>query len=1202
MSQSPKFVHLHAHSHYSLLDGLGKVSDMVNHVKSQGMDALALTDHGVLYGAIDFYETAKEAGIKPIIGYEAYVARGSRLSKTAEDTNPYHLILLAKNKTGYQNLLKLVTEAHLTGFYYKPRIDWELLEQHHEGLICTSACLASETSQAILRGDTNGAKETARRYAELFGEGNYYLELQHHPNIPEQAQVNEELKKMAAELHLPLVATNDAHYVAPTDAEAQDVLLCIQTGKQLSDTDRMNMTSEDFSLKSPQEMYEAFADTPEAVENTVKIAEQCSLELDLGGMILPKFTVPEGFSTEADYLRRLVYAGMVDRYGTAGASLDLPAGSSSERYTEELHRHGLSQEMIDRLDYEMGVIEKMGYESYFLIVADFVNWAKQQGIVVGPGRGSAAGSIVAYVLRITNLDPLEFGLLFERFLNPDRISMPDIDLDFADDRRQEVIEYVANKYGKDHVAQIITFGTLGAKAAVRDTGRVMGMLYGRVDEVCKLIPGKPGTKLVDVRKQSDIAALERDDGQVKRLLELAQRLEGSNRHASTHAAGVVISDAPLVTYVPLQYATRDDSSVVTQYSMFPIERVGLLKMDFLGLANLTILRTAVEIVAAVYGDTIDIDALPLDDAKTYELLADAQTHGVFQLESDGMRRYIRELRPNRFEDIVAMVALYRPGPMQFIDSFIKRKHGVEPVKYIHPKVENSLAETYGIMVYQEQVMQISKDVAGFTGGEADTLRKAVGKKIASLMAKMRPKFVEGVVQNGESRQLGETLFDQFEAFANYGFNKAHAACYALIAYQTAYLKAHYPSAFMAALLTSEQENLDKLTAAINDAEALGIEVLPPDVNESFADFAVAPDKRNIRFGLNAIKNVGRNTVEGIIASRKADGPFTSITNFLKRLPDGSANRKSLESLIKAGALDSLADRGQMLAGLEAMARFSAMRAAESRTGQVSLFGEGESIDPDLDLPPGGTVDTRQKLEWERELLGMYVSEHPLDSQGELLEGYTPKTTVEGLQDGATVDCAGIVTIAKKITTRKGDPMAFVTLEDTTGQLEIIVFPKLYNTSLPLLTPGILIAVTGKVSRKDGEVKVLADTLLRLEEAPRPKNRHAAPQDPTEKVQPPADNRTTETHQTPVRKQAAEAVATESETGVLTIELFPETTLDVLEQIKTVLQQHHGESPVTLVVPQNGERKSLRLPTGVRISEELLGILRAIDTRAAVDVA
>lgn len=1174
-----KFVHLHAHSHYSLLDGLGKIPDIVARVKELGMDSVALTDHGVLYGAVEFYQEATKQGIKPVVGVEAYVAPGSRHSKTSEDTNPYHLILLAQDQTGYKNLLKLVTAAHLEGYYYKPRVDWELLQEHHEGIIATSACLQGEVAQAVMKGDEAGAKEVIQRYATVF-DGRYYLEVQPHPNIPEQATLNAAVRRLAKEFGLPTVATNDSHYVLPEDAEPQDALLCIQTGKLIEDTNRMNMTGDDFSLKTGEQMAKELPEDADALANTVAIAERCNLELELGKIILPKFDVPEKLS-EREYLRKLVGEGADRRYGKDRDSL-----------------------IDERIEYELGVIEKMHYESYFLIVADLVNWSKNNGIAVGPGRGSAAGSIIAYVLNITNLDPLAHGLQFERFLNPDRVSMPDIDMDFADDRRGEVIDYIGKKYGSDRVAQIITFGTMAARAAARDTGRVLNMTYGEVDQVAKLIPF--GESIGEAKNQTELKELSSQNQQVSRLLGLAERLEGVARHASTHAAGVVIGDQPLVNYLPLQKATRgEDDSVVTQYSMKPVEDIGLLKVDILGLSNLTILRNATEIIEAVDGVKINVDELPLDDKKTFELLSRGQTHGVFQLESEGMRRYIKELKPTVFEDVVAMVALYRPGPMQWIDSFIRRKHGREQVSYIHPKVEDALKETYGVIVYQEQVMQISKDLCGFTGGEADTLRKAVAKKIAKLLAEQKEKFIEGAVKHGGmARGQATELFGQLEDFAQYCFNKAHAAPYALIAYQTAYLKAHHPSAFMAALMTSEQDNLDKLAQAIVECEQMEIEVLPPDVNESFENFAVAPDKRSIRFGLSAIKNVGRHTVEGIVTARKTDGPFVGLEDFLTRIAD-AIDKKSLEALIKAGALDNLIEeadaRGRMLAGLEAMTRFAQTRAAEARSGQTSLFGDGPTNQSHFVLPTLGAdaVDSRQKLEWERELLGMYVSEHPLDSMGAVLSRFAPIKDLANASEGRTAEFACLVTVAKRINTRKGEPMAFVGVEDKSGSIEIIVFPKLFLAVRDLLTPGATLKVTGKVSKKDAEPKILADSLESLTEDASP-TRPVAPADPAaveiEEIESVVANAAKPTPATPVTEESAEEMSYDS----LTVKLGPNTTLAMLESIKEVLLRHRGESDVYLVLQQSGSEKTLKLAHGIRYSKALIEELEAVDWNVAVE--
>lgn len=1173
---TPKFVHLHAHSHYSLLDGLGKIPDIVARAKELKMDSIALTDHGVLYGAVEFYQEGTKQGVKPIVGVEAYVAPGSRLSKTTQDTNPYHLILLAENRTGYQNLLKLVTAAHLEGYYYKPRVDWELLQEHHEGIIATSACLQGEVAQQIMKGDEAAAKETVERYAKTF-DGRYYLELQPHPNIPEQATHNAAIRRLAKETGLPTVATNDSHYVLPEDAEPQDVLLCIQTGKLIEDTNRMNMTVDDFSLKTGEQMLRELPEDADALANTTAIAKRCNLELELGKIILPKFEVPTA-QTDREYLRELVGHGVTRRYGSK-----------------------LERTVTERVEYELGVIEKMEYESYFLIVHDFVKWAKDHRIAVGPGRGSAAGSIVAYTLNITNLDPLVHGLQFERFLNPDRISMPDIDMDFADDRRGEVIDYIAKKYGSDRVAQIITFGTMAARAAVRDTGRVLNMTYGEVDQVAKLIPF--GENITTAKRQPELRELSEQNPQVKRLLELATRLEGVARHASTHAAGVVIGDKPLVHYVPLQQATRgEDDAVVTQYSMWPIEAIGLLKVDILGLSNLTILRNATEIIEAVDGVKIDVDTLPLDDRKTFELLSRGQTHGVFQLESEGMRRYIKELKPSTFEDVVAMVALYRPGPMQWIDSFIRRKHGREQVSYIHPKVEAVLKDTYGTIVYQEQVMEISKSLAGFTGGEADTLRKAMGKKIASLMAQMKEKFIEGAVKNGVDRALVTKLFGELEDFSRYGFNKAHSAPYALIAYQTAYLKAHHPSAFMAALMTSEQDNLDKLAQAISECEQMEIEVLPPDVNESFANFAVAPDQRAIRFGLTAIKNVGRHTVEAVVTARKADGPFATLEDFLSRTAD-SIDRKSLESLIKAGALDNLGDRGQLLAGLEAMNRFAQTRAAEAKSGQTSLFGDGPSGQSHFALPTigGDAVDSRQKLEWERELLGMYVSEHPLDSLAAVVSRFTPIKNLAGLSESSPAEFACLVTVAKRINTRKGEPMAFVTVEDRSGATEVIVFPKLYLKCRDLLNPGAVLKVTGKVSKKDSEPKVLADTLETLADDAAP-NRpvQTAPAEPEgveiEEIESAVAGGAQPTPTPPRSQESDEPMSYDS----LTVKLGPNTTLAMLEAIKEVLIRHRGESEVYLVIQKADNEKTLKLAHGIRYSKALIDELESVDWNVAVE--
>ena len=896
----PEFTHLHVHSHYSLLDGLPKIDELVSFAKGQGSSALALTDHGVLYGAIEFYQSCTKAGLKPIIGVEVYVAPNGHTEKRAKiDDQHYHLILLAKNNIGYQNLIKLVTISHLEGFYYRPRVDHDLLEKYHEGLICLSACLGGELPVAILNGNMAGAEAIAQWHKKTFGPDNYYLELQHHPSLPNQDIVNTELKKLAKKLDLPLVATNDSHYLRPEDADAQDILLCIHLKKQQQDTQRMDMRGTDLSLLSADDMATAFADVPEALSNTMKIAAACTIELQLGKVQLPEYAVPSGKTAEV-YLRQLAEAGVPTRYGTT------------------------TPEVKERLEYELSVIEKTGFASYFLIVQDFVNWAKDHGIVVGPGRGSAAGSIVSYLLNITNVDPIKYELLFERFLNPERIAMPDIDIDFADTRRDEVIRYVESRYGKDHVAQIITFGTMAARAAIRDVGRVLGFPYSYCDRVSKLIP--MFTTLDDaINNVPELKEIYENDPDAKRLMDSARKLEGVARHSSRHACGVVITKDPLEKNVPVQYASTDDLSIISQYSLHPIEDLGLLKMDFLGLSNLTILETCFAIIQQTRGMQLDLNAIPFDDKPSFKLLQRGDTTGVFQLESSGMKRYLRELKPTSLEDIIAMVALYRPGPMELIPQFIAGKHGSYKPTYLDKRLEPILHKTYGVAVYQEQVMQMARDVAGFTLGEADVLRKAVGKKIAKLLAEQKEKFVDGAIKNGVKPDAAVKIFEFIEPFARYGFNRSHAACYAVIAYHTAYCKANYPAEFMAALLTSDQHNTDRIAIEIEDARRMGIEVLPPDINESEASFSVVetePKKwRTIRFGLKAIKNVGEHLVEAIIAEREKNGIFVSLEDFLQRVQHKDLNKKSIESLAKVGAFDRFVERQAVLDNIDDLLKF-----------------------------------------------------------------------------------------------------------------------------------------------------------------------------------------------------------------------------------------------------------------------------------------
>lgn len=1060
---------------YSLYDAMGDVKDIVKKTKALGMDAVALTDRAGMYGAIDFYKAAKKEGIKPIIGVQANVAKNRLTDKRARvDDQSYSLILLAETNEGYQNLLKIVSESFLEGFYYRARTDKESLRTWHAGIIALSGNIGGEIPKLLLSHDSEGATRVAEEYREIFGPENFFLELLHHPDSSTQNDVNAQLIELSAKTGIPLVATKEVLYLDPEDREAQDALQCIHDGKLLADQNRYSVSNIDHSMCAPEEMISAFASIPLAIENTRKIADRCNVEIKLGVNLLPPFDVPNGTTPESE-LRRICEAGLIERYGEP------------------------TPEARERLEYELATIERMGFATYFLIVHDYVSWAKDHGVIVGPGRGSAAGSIVAYALRITNLDPLRYGLLFERFLNPDRISMPDIDMDFDDVRRKDVIEYVMGKYGHDRVAGIITFGTMAARAAVRDVGRVLGFTFQEVDRVAKAVPPPVQGKHIPLEKSkeenADLRSVYHSDARVRQLIDLAIKLEGTTRHASQHACGIIIGPDRLDRYAPLQKAQGGDVEQVVQYSLSPVEAIGLLKMDFLGLSNLTIIRGCLEIVEAVHGELIDVDAIPLDDPETYALFGRAETTGVFQLESDGMKRYIKELKPSRIEDIIAMVALYRPGPMQFIDSFIRRKHGREKIDYAHPLLEHALADTYGIPVYQEQVMQVSKDMAGFTGGEADTLRKAMGKKIAELMAKMREKFIEGSVTNGVERRVAEGVFTQFEEFAAYGFNKSHAACYAMIAYQTAYLKAHYPEAFMAALMNSDIGNIDRITIEVEECRRMGMNVLPPDVNESFAGFGVIKETLKnketvptIRFGLHAIKGLGEDVSEVIVKERKEKGPYKDIADFAARIPGRAFNRKSLEVLIKSGAMDCFGERNELLFNIDAMLDFHRQLEREASSGQFSLFAN-TAIDTvrTIVLKPAPAAIRREILAWERELLGLFLSEHPFKETAEQLPGYfLPICEIAIHKKDKSVRCGGVLTETKKIFTKNGDPMLFAQLEDMTGSVELVVFPRTFKEYENILTTDAVVSITGKPQDKDGEMKLLADTCfaIRSEDIPR----------------------------------------------------------------------------------------------------------------------
>lgn len=1067
------FVHLHTHSHYSLLDGLAKIDDLVNKAKDLGMESLALTDHGTMYGIIEFYQKCKETGIKPIIGVEVYLARNGYKNKRPKvDEKPFHLVLLAKDDEGYKNLIKLTTIAHLEGFYYKPRIDFELLKKYHKGLIALSACLQGEIPHLILSENEKAIEEAVLKYKNLFDK-DFYLELQYHPNIPDQDKVNKKLAELSKKFDVPLVATNDIHYLNTEDAEAHDVLLCLQTKKKKEDEDRMCMLGEDFSFLTPGTIMNGLKDFPEAIENTSKIAEKCNLEIELGKIKLPFFEVPNGKTAE-DYLKELCYQGLEKKFNL------------TQKDIKESADNPKIKEMIDRLEFELSVIERTGFSSYFLIVQDFVNWAKNQDIVVGPGRGSAAGSLVSYLIGITNIDPLRYELLFERFLNPERVSMPDIDLDFADTRRDEVIHYVGEKYGHDHVAQIITFGTMAARAAVRDVGRVLGLPYTYCDKVAKMIPMFSSLdKALEV--VPELKELYEDDLDAKRLIDTAKKLEGVARHASTHACGVVITQEPLENYLPLQYAGGGDDAIVSQYSLHPIEDLGLLKMDFLGLKNLTILEQAIEVIEKTRGIKINIDDMPLDDKKAFRLLQNAETTGVFQLESSGMKRYLRQLKPNNFEDIIAMVALYRPGPMDWIPDFIKRKHGQKEISYIHPSLKKSLDKTYGIAIYQEQIMQISRDLAGFTLGEADVLRKAVGKKIPKLLAEQKDKFIKGCINNGISKKTAKEVFAFIEPFAGYGFNRSHAACYAMIAYQTAYLKANYPEEFMASLLTSDQGDLDRVAIEVEECRRLGIEVLPPDINESYSTFTVVAstlgtDTPRIRFGLNAVKNLGENIVKDIIKERKENGAYKNLEDFLSRIKSKDLNKKSLESLIKSGAVDKFGESNEMLNSIETLLGFVRNNQNEDNNGQFNLFAGSElQSKPVLRLEPSDPATDKQKLSWEKEFLGLYISEHPMkEFESELNGLVVPLAELENYPNNKNILVAGVISTIKKVLTRSGEAMLFVKIEDVSGWTEILVFPSSLKENYNIWQDDKVIIVNGRLSDKDGEKKLICNMVKELD--------------------------------------------------------------------------------------------------------------------------
>lgn len=1172
-TQKSPFVHLHLHSMYSLLDAMGDVSDIALRAKELGYDAIALTDHGGLYGAVEFYEACNKQKIKAIFGVEAYIAPNKMTDRRPRiDDRMEHLTLLAETDEGYRNLMKLVSLSFLEGFYYKPRMDKDALKAHGNGLIALSGCLRGEIPTALKMHDEDKAERLVREFQEIFGPDNFFLELVHHPESPTQIEVNNLLIGLSKKTGAPLVATKDVHYMHADDADAQDALQCIHDGKLLSDVNRYSMSGTDHSLVPPEVMAEAFRNTPEAISNTRLIADRCNVRLELGKNLLPTIEVPDG-KTADGYLRELCEQGMKERY---------PDGASPEA--------------TERLDFELKTIERMGFAAYFLIVHDYVKWAKENGVVVGPGRGSAAGSIASYALKITNLDPLSYGLLFERFLNPDRISMPDIDMDFDDVKRKDVIEYVSAKYGRDRVAGIITFGTLAARAAVRDVGRVLGWTFQEVDRVAKAVPPPVQGRHIPLAKSSkanpELKALYNDDPRVRQLIDLAIKLEGTARHASQHACGLVIAPQPLVELAPLQKAQGGDVEQVIQYSLHSAEASGLLKMDFLGLSNLTIIRDCLEIMQAVHGVEVDIDAIPLDDEKTFELFGRGETTGVFQLESDGMKKHIKELRPSQIEDIIAMVALYRPGPMQFIESFIARKHGREKISYAHPLLENALKNTYGIPVYQEQIMQVSKDIAGFTGGEADTLRKAMGKKIAKLMAEMRVKFIAGSVRNGVEWNIAEEIFNQFEEFAAYGFNKSHAACYAMIAYQTAYLKAHWPECFMAALLNSDSQNLDRITIEVEECRRIGLEVLPPDINESFAGFSVVkamvndhrPERsaaeskeflKRIRFGLQAIKGLGQDVVAAMVRERKQNGAYKDLADFISRVPGKSINRKSLECLIRSGALDRFGDRNELYFNIDAILDYRRTIQLEAATGQVNLFASSplQGGKAPFKLKPAPPAARRDLLAWEKELLGLYVSEHPFREYAERLAGLlTPIAKAAEKKQAKKLRIGGVVTLAKKILTKKNEPMAFAKLDDGDGEIEVVVFPRVLRDKPEIWEADKILVISGHVSDKDGKLSFIAETAFEVT---------------ADSIDEMVGFGSAPAFAEDGQKIAAAPTSSASAGSAVTLKIRAKLPDSLLLQLRRVLDAHPGRYPVFFEIEDENSTRRVKSTSKVEFSETMV---------------
>ena len=1156
------FTHLHVHSEYSLLDGMCRIDQLMSRTKELGMDSLALTDHGVMYGAIEFYQAAREAGIKPIIGCEVYVAQDSRHGRTIGDKNYYHLVLLARDEVGYHNLIQLTSKAHLEGFYYKPRVDREILQKHHQGLIALSACLGGEIPQLVMQGQIEEAKQAALWYKETFGD--YYLEIQRHP-MPELEHVNPVLIRMGEELGIPLVATSDVHYVNREDAVSHDLLMCIGTNSSINDEKRKKIAGDFLYLKSPEEMAELFKDIPQAIENTERIAEKCNLELEFGRLHLPEIDLPDGKSAD-EYLAELCHIGLPQYYPDA------------------------SEEVRQRLDYELDVIHRTEFANYFLVVWDIISFTRKQGIHFGV-RGSAAASLVLHCLGITEIEPLAYGLVFERFLNLERREMPDVDLDFQDDRRDEVISYVTQKYGPDHVAQIITFGTLGARAALRDVGRALGMTYSDVDRVARLVPFGPGMTLTRaLDENNELREMCQEDPIIRNLVNSARKVEGIARHASTHAAGVVISREPLTGHVPLQRASKGngngESTSMTQFSMDDIARIGLLKVDFLGLANLTILGKAEEILQG-RGVDIDLHSIPMDDARTFEVLAAGETAGVFQLEGSGMRRYIKDLKPTTFSDIAAMVALYRPGPMEQIPRFIKAKHGEEAIRYPDPTMTSILEETYGVIVYQEQVLFIVQAFAGYSLGQADTFRKAMGKKIPEVMKKERRSFMAGAKKKGFSTELAAEVFALIEPFAGYAFNKAHAVSYALIAYQTAYLKANYPVEYITAFLSTHFGQPEKVSGGVGECRRLGIEVLPPDVNRSQSNFSIERTDEGlsaIRFGLTATKNVGSGAVESILEERDKSGPFKSIEELCRRCDLRNVNKRVMESLIKVGAMDCLGSRGALLNNVD---RVLALAQREQRlrdTGQTTMFGLwGETMPTpltDLELETF-EISRKEKAAWEKELMGVSFSEPPFSPTAKRAGAETTfcgQITPE--LEGQAVDVAGRIATVRYLTTRENRAFASAVLADFSGQVEVMVWPKVYASTTELWQEDNELVVWGRVRVRDDHVQINCDRVIPYQPESAPTDEETAPQpaEPVAVIDKTAPAESAEAV-TPDREATGGVKIARQSRVVVILNQTSDQEEDIarLHSIVSALKEFPGRDEVSLRVTNNGNAVNLRLP-------------------------